>query len=317
MEPDYVWLLLAGNRLRRAVLYGASKFLFNFWGKPMKRILIAGAAMATLLATNALAADLAPRPYVKAPIVVDPGYNWTGFYVGINGGYSWGRATETVTLFAPFPATLATFRQNVNGGLFGGQIGYNWQVNPKWVLGLEADVQWTGERGRSINDLGSVRTTLPGGDFNLVTTASLNNETKLPWFATFRGRAGVLADPSLLLYGTAGLAVGELKFTTQPTVTGQIFGPGAVGTVPAGPPVTIVGAALSGSETRVGWTAGAGLEKKFAPNWSAKLEYLYVDLGKTTYFGGTANSASFSFHDHIVRGGINYQFTAGPVVARY
>ena len=84
-----------------------------------------------------------------------------------------------------------------------------------------------------------------------------------------------------------------------------------------GLPVTVVGAALSASETRVGWTVGAGLEKKFNQNWSAKLEYLYVDLGNTTYFGGTANSASLSFRDHIVRGGINYQFTSGPVVAKY
>jgi outer membrane immunogenic protein len=161
---------------------------------------------------------------------------------------------------------LASFRQNVNGGAFGGQIGYNWQVDPKWVLGLEADAQWTGERGRSNDPLGSVRQTLPGGDFNVVTTVSLNNETKLPWFATFRGRAGFLADPSLLLYVTGGLAVGEVKFTTQATATAQVFGPGALGTIPAGLPVTVVGAAFSGSETRVGWTAGAGIEKKFNPN---------------------------------------------------
>jgi len=158
----------------------------------MKRILIGSAAIIFLFATSAFAADLAPRPYTKAPVIVDPGYNWTGFYVGLNGGYSWGRATETVTLGAPFPPTSATFRQNVNGGVFGGQIGYNWQVDRRWVLGLEADAQWTGERGRSNDSLGSVRQTLPGGDFNLVTIATLNNETKLPWFATFRGRAGFL-----------------------------------------------------------------------------------------------------------------------------
>jgi outer membrane immunogenic protein len=68
--------------------------------------------------------------------MVDPGYNWTGFYVGLNGGYSWGRANTTI-----FPnSILATsLGRDVNGGLFGGQIGYNWQVNPKWVLGLEPD----------------------------------------------------------------------------------------------------------------------------------------------------------------------------------
>ena len=284
----------------------------------MKRILIASAAIASLLTTNAFAADLAPRPYTKAPVIVDPGYNWTGFYVGLNGGYSWGRATETALIGAPFPATaVATERQNVNGGLFGGQFGYNWQVNPKWVLGFEADGQWTGERGRSNDVLGSIRLTLPGGDFNAVTTAAVSNETSLPWFATFRGRAGFLADPSLLLYGTGGLAVGEVKFSTQATLTAQLFGPGSTGTTPVGLPVTVVGPILSESQPRVGWTAGAGLEKKFNQNWSAKLEYLYIDLGTKTYFGGTANNIDVSFHDHIVRAGINYQFTAGPVVAKY
>jgi outer membrane immunogenic protein len=297
-------------------MYSGSMLKFTFWGKPMKRILIAGAAMASLLTTNALAADLAPRPYTKAPVIVDPGYNWTGFYVGLNGGYSWGRGTETALIGAPFPGS-ATVRQNVNGGLFGGQIGYNWQVNPKWVLGLEADGQWTGERGRSNDFLGSIRQTLPGGDFNVLTTVALNNETKLPWFATFRGRAGFLADPSLLLYGTGGLAVGEVKFSSQATLTAQLFGPGAAGTTPAGPLLTAVGPVVSASETRVGWTVGAGLEKKFNQNWSAKLEYLYLDLGTKTYFAGTANAVDVSFRDHIVRAGINYQFTSGPVVAKY
>jgi outer membrane immunogenic protein len=67
----------------------------------------------------------------------------------------------------------------------------------------------------------------------------------------------------------------------------------------------------------VGWTLGAGVEKKFTPNWSAKLEYLYVDFGTHTYFGGTGNAVDVSFHDHIIRGGFNYAFTMGPVVARY
>jgi outer membrane immunogenic protein len=284
----------------------------------MKRILIGSAAIISLFATSAFAADLAPRPYTKAPVIVDPGYNWTGFYVGLNGGYSWGKANETALIGGPFPPTaVASVNQKVNGGVFGGQIGYNWQVNPKWVVGLEADGQWTGERGRSNDFFGSIRLPLPGNDFNVVTTASATNETKLPWFATFRARGGFLADPSLLLYATGGLAVGEVKFTTQSTLTAQLFGPGSTGTTPVGLPVTVVNAALSDSQTRVGWTVGAGLEKKFTQNWSAKLEYLYVDLGTKTYFGGTPNNIDVSFRDHILRAGINYQFTSGPVVAKY
>jgi len=119
----------------------------------------------------------------------------------------------------------------------------------------------------------------------------------LPWFATFRGRAGFLADPSPLLYGTAGLAVGEVKLASQTMTTAQLFGPGSQGTIPAGLPVTLVGAALNDSQTRVGWTAGVGVEKMFSRNWSAKLEYLYLDFGTKTYFAGAANQADVSFHD--------------------
>jgi outer membrane immunogenic protein len=244
--------------------------------------------------------------------MVDPGYNWTGFYAGLNGGYSWGKANTTV-----FAGTvLATaVGQDDKGGLFGGQIGYNWHINPKRVLGLEADGQWTGEHGRRSDPFASIRTPTPGNDFNIVTTMALNSEFSLPWFATFRGRTGILVDPSLLLYGTGGLAVGEVKVLTQLSATAQLFGPDVAGTIPAGALVTVLGPASSESQTRVGWAAGAGLEKKFSHNWSAKLEYLYLDLG--SYFGGTANAVDVSFHDHILRTGINYAFGPGPLVGKY
>jgi outer membrane immunogenic protein len=284
----------------------------------MRQILIGSIAIASLAATGAFAADLPARTYTKAPVMVDPGYNWTGFYAGLNGGYSWGRGSETAPIGAPFPATASyTSTQNVNGGVFGGQIGYNWQVDRKWVLGLEADGQWTGERGRANNNLGSIDIPTPGDDFNLLSTGSVSNETKLPWFATFRGRAGFLADPSLLLYATGGLAVGQVTYSSQATLTAQLFGPGIAGTTPASPLLTLVGPALSESQTRVGWTLGAGAEKKFTPNWSAKLEYLYMDFGKTTYFSGTANAIDVNFHDHIFRAGINYAFSPAAVVAKY
>jgi outer membrane immunogenic protein len=280
------------------------------------RTLVGSALLASLLSlTNAFAADMAPKTYTKAPVPVDPGYNWTGFYAGLNGGYSWGRASAT--LFPPAPLLTFPAGRDANGGVFGGQIGYNWQWDPKWVFGLEADGQWTGERGRRNDILGSLRVPTPGNDFNIVTTTSANTEVSLPWFATFRGRLGFLADPSLLFYGTGGLAVGEVKLASQTTLTAQLFGPGSTGTTPAGPLLTVVGTAFGDSQTRVGWTAGAGVEKKFSRNWSAKLEYLYLDFGTKTYFSGTANQADVAFRDHILRAGINYQFTAGPVVAKY
>ncbi|RXH29788.1 hypothetical protein XH99_11630 [Bradyrhizobium nanningense] len=271
----------------------------------MKQVVM-GIVAASLVATSTLAADLASKPYVKAPAMVDPIWSWTGFYAGANGGYSWGRSNASVLPTSPLGVNI---RQNVDGGLGGVQVGYNWQVDPKWVLGVEADIQGTGERGRSIDPLLAVRIGSVGF------SGSTNSSTDFPWFATFRGRAGLLADPSLLLYATGGLAVGEVKFGTQATLTAQLFDGNS--NTPIGAPITVVGPAVSESKTRWGWTAGAGVEKKFNRNWSAKLEYLYIDLGSSTYFGGTVNSTSVSFHDHVLRAGFNYAFSPTPVVAKY
>jgi outer membrane immunogenic protein len=292
----------------------------------MKRIAIGGAAVACLFAGNAFAADLAPKMYAKAP-PIDPGYNWTGFYAGINGGYSWGRANTTIApLVSLVPTTpFASFHQNVDGGLGGGQIGYNWQLDRKWVIGLEADIQGTGERSSvslvSVGPrYGSTVIGLPfgaGADFNAIATQVTNRSYDLQWFATFRGRAGLLADPQTLLYATGGLAVGEFKYSAVSSVSAQVFGPGVGGTTPTGFVLAFPATASSSTDTRAGWTVGAGVERKFTRNWSGKLEYLYMDFGTKTFFAGTANQADVSFHDHIVRAGINYQFNPTPVVAKY
>jgi len=293
----------------------------------MKSISTGIVVIASLLSTGAFAADLAPRPYTKAPVMVDPGYNWTGFYVGLNGGYSWGSANTSIAPFAGiFPVTaFAPFRQKVDGGLAGGQIGYNWQVDRTWVLGLEADMQWTGEKSStSLTTVGPRYGAFPNGlpnalgpDFNAIASQTGALSYNLQWFATFRGRAGVLVDPQTLLYGTGGLAVGDFKYTAQTTTSVQVFTPGLAGTTPLGPPLVLAGAAASSSDTRVGWTVGAGIERKFSPNWSGKLEYLYMDFGTKTYFAGTVNQADVSFHDNIFRAGINYEFNPTPVVAKY
>lgn len=298
----------------------------------MKRIFVGTAGIAALFATGALAADLAPRPYAKAPVIVDPGYDWTGFYVGLNGGYSWGRANTTITpstLPAPFAAVptfpFAATSTNVNGGIAGGQFGYNWQVNRSGVLGLEGDIQWSGERGSSSQTnvsarYGSSDLGIPeavGADFNAIATQTANLSYDLQWFATFRGRAGWLADPQTLLYGTGGLAVGGFRYSAQTITSIQVF-TDLAGTTPLGPPLVVPGGAVvSQTDTRVGWTLGAGVERKFTPNWSAKLEYLYLDFGSKTFFAGTANESRVSFRDHIVRVGINYEWNPTPVVAKY
>lgn len=179
------------------------------------------------------------------------------------------------------------------------------------MIGVEADIQGTGERGRSVNPLGTF--SVPVGDNTLSAAFSTTNEASFPWFATFRGRAGFLADPSLLLYATGGLAVGEVKFSSQGSATATLTSP--AGVVLAGP-LTVLSTPISESQTRLGWTVGAGLEKKFNRNWSVKLEYIYLDFGSRTYFGGTPEQTGVAFRDHIARAGINYQFTSGPVVAK-
>jgi outer membrane immunogenic protein len=278
----------------------------------MKGIFLGVAALASLVATSAVAADLAAaRPYTKAPPMVAQVANWTGFYIGGNVGYGWGNSdnSETISrLVTGVPLFTNSGSNNVDGVIGGGQIGYNWQVT-NWLVGLEADIQGSDQRG-SLS-----WTCVACADDGTNITSNLTQ--KLDWFGTVRGRVGVLATPSVLLYGTGGLAYGELK--TGGSVTGTNF---------AGVPTTI---ALNGtSSTRTGWTAGAGIEGRIAGNWTAKLEYLYMDLGSVgngpTALTGilvpvrTTGAASYSSHftDNIVRVGINYQFAGpGPVVAKY
>jgi outer membrane immunogenic protein len=243
----------------------------------------------------AAAADLPVKaPAYKPP---PPVAYWTGFYVGINGGYSWG-PWDSADLSG------ITTSPKVDGWLGGLQAGYNWQIDRTWVIGLEGDVQITGER-RSQN--GTTSTLIPfSSDFHFVETQTVGGEWKFPWFATFRGRVGALLDPTLLLYVTGGLAVGEFKVSSNTTTTLQRF-LGTTSTTPSGAPVT-VGTSLSQSTTRAGWTLGAGLEKKFTPNWSAKLEYLYLDFGENTFFSSTGSDLNVKLRDHIVRAGLNYRF---------
>ena len=115
---------------------------------------IALSALAVMATTAASAADLAARPYTKAPAPIVEVWNWTGFYIGGNAGYSWGRSSADVSYFntvtgAPIvlpPGSVTSGGFDMNGGIAGGQIGYNWQSS-NWLFGLEADAQWSGERG--------------------------------------------------------------------------------------------------------------------------------------------------------------------------
>jgi outer membrane immunogenic protein len=276
----------------------------------MRRVFF-GIAIATILTTSAMAADLA----VKAPPIPPVVYDWTGFYIGLNLGYSWGRSSDLSTL-TNFPLGLPYFSNTdssrMDGVVGGAQAGYNWQVT-NWVLGIEQDLDGTGQRSkRSFTCPTGVCTpaTPLGGPLALVVlvpgpAVPFSMSQRLDWFSTIRGRVGYLVTPKVLLYGTGGFAFGNVA--TSETVAGSPIG-------------------FTSTDTRYGWTAGAGIEGIIAPNWTARLEYLYLDLGTTTgsfLTGVPANpvgllSSNFSSHitDNILRVGVNYTFNT-PIVARY
>lgn len=226
----------------------------------MKRFVLAGlvalAAVATLSAANA--ADLARRQTMptKAPLYSAP-YNWSGFYLGLNGGYGFGRSTWDSGV-----AGASSF--DTRGGVVGGTIGYNWQVNQA-VFGLEGDGDWS--------DINGSTTGVP---------CTTSCETRNTWLATARGRIGLAFD-HFMPYVTGGAAFGDIRAN------------------PIGFP--------GDRETRAGWTLGGGLEAVISGPWTAKIEYLYADLGHTTCPAGScAVSTDVDFHTSLIRGGINYRF---------
>jgi len=266
---------------------------------------ILGSVAALAIISSASAADLPVKAPPLAPIMA-PVWNWNGFYIGINGGYSWGHSSRDLNFFNPLNGVaLATGTgggRDMDGGLFGGQIGYNWQMT-NWVFGIEADAQWTGQKGST-----TAVCAVTGCFAGLVapaggTAATLSD--KLDWFATFRGRLGITVTPSVLLYATGGAVWGEVETNL-----------GLSGFTATGVPFT----AVSSSKTdRFGWTVGAGIEAMFAANWSAKIEYLYVDMGSISNSvvsptaSGLPLGANFTSRitDNIIRAGINYHFAAG------
>jgi outer membrane immunogenic protein len=219
----------------------------------MKRLLVAGIALAALSAL-AQAADLPPAPqaYYKAPAFVPP-YSWTGFYLGVNGGGALGQSKWD---------SAGSF--DTSGGLVGGTIGYNYQYS-RAVFGVEGDIDWTSIRGST--------TTL---------ACPTGCNTSNSWLSTVRGRIGYAAD-RFMPYITGGAAFGNINATA----------PGLVGE----------------NAVNAGWTAGAGLEFAIAGNWTAKAEYLFVDLGKFNC-GPNCGAATdnVSFNANIIRAGVNYRF---------
>lgn len=310
----------------------------------MQRTIIAAAALLGF-AGSAIAADM-PR---KAPPIA--AYDWNGFYVGGNAGWSWGRAqtdqtdsTATASITECFrdpslvggpltgalstivcaPNTATTFpivtgpttttaatsgRANVDGFIGGVQAGYNWQFDRHWLAGLEADFQYSAQRG-SQSDCSI--TGCPAG-------SALGSSThRLKWFGTARARLGWLPTDRILLYATGGLAYGNLEADYVSGING----------------VPLLSA--STSTWRLGWTLGAGVEGAIADRWTLKAEYLYADYGSTNTNLGTgaaiatvgpcvltafesctrttttstvSSTATTRFTDNVVRIGLNYRLS--------
>jgi len=222
----------------------------------MKNQIVASLGLAlAAFATAAAGADLSrryPPPPPAAPIYA-PVYNWTGFYIGVNGGGAFGHSTWD---------SAGGF--NLTGGLLGGTIGYNWQPGPL-VLGIESDLDWSGISGSTTN------------------LCPLGCKTANSWLGTVRGRVGYAFD-RIMPYVTGGLAFGNVKALT----------PGFPGI----------------DNANTGWTVGAGLEVAIGGGWTAKAEYLFVDLGSANcgFNCGALVNDNVSFRTSIVRGGFNYRF---------
>ncbi len=250
----------------------------------MKKILL-GAASLIALAAPASAADLAARPYTKAPPMVAAMYDWSGFYIGINGGY--GSSHKCWDLLAvpagPVVPNHAHGCHDATGGTVGGQIGYRWQTGA-FVFGLEGQGNWADFSGSNVN----------------LVFPAVTNRSRIDSFGLITGQVGY-AWNNVLGYVKGGAAVVGDKYNSFVTATGA--------------------AVDSATETRWGAAIGAGLEIGFAPNWTVGFEYNHLFMGDRN-LNAVTPAGAFSATDRIrqdvdlglVR--VNYKW-GGPVVAKY
>jgi len=217
---------------------------------------LAVAAFSLGAVDSASSGDLGQR-VAPPPVNASPVYDflWNRCYGGLNAGGVWSPGIDAF------------------GFTGGGQVGCNWQWNPSFVWGGEADLQYTG---------------LDGSHDILAPNASAHENFRSRWLATFRGRVGWVAIPSMNFYATGGLALANVDTASTVNFNGTINN-------------------VSASTTHAGWTLGAGLEWMFIPQWSAKVEYLYVDLGHASNPLPISNNDR-SITENIFRIGINYHF---------
>jgi len=287
--------------------------------------------VAGLIGTPAFAADMAVKAPPTAPA---PVYNWTGWYVGVNAGASFGSVktdfnaapvTVTTNFSAPFniPGFAGSNTESPDGFMGGGQIGYNYQLSPIWVVGFEADFQGALEKDSNTLTQNFSSTLLTACAFAPCTatgTTFLDYATKIEWFGTVRLRAGyVWGNGDVFSYVTGGLAYGKVDLEGTSTVSGAISAPGV-----SGLPAFSITHAIGHSHVNAGWTVGYGTEGRLAgmPGWTWKIEGLYMDLGHlndtdqspcgrmacTVTATGGQTFTHTHFTDSILRGGLNYHF---------
>ncbi|SFI16655.1 outer membrane beta-barrel protein [Bradyrhizobium sp. Gha] len=286
----------------------------------MKRLALAVSVLAAS-AMGASAADMAVKaPQYKVPQAIVS--TWTGFYVGASLGgeqtnANW--ATTSIGVVAPGfvipPPTVdgsSPRRFRLSGGRYGGFAGYDYQFAPQWVAGIILDAAYFDSAVTTAGVPGCTFSCIlgvpgPGADVSSV---------KAKWDADVRGRLGYLITPDVLLYGTGGIAFQNFSSsaTCQTSLTDPVCGPTAI-------PVF---ATVTNSTTRMGWTAGVGIDAKIFENWMLRAEYRYSD------FGTWSNSlplvspgvsivtlaTDLKLNSHIATIGIAYKF-GGPVIARY
>jgi outer membrane immunogenic protein len=250
----------------------------------MKKFLLCTVGMAAL-AGPAVAADLSARPYKAPPPIVSPLYDWSGFYIGINGG--WGSSRNCWGIVPVAGAVIPDGCADRSGGLVGGQIGYRWQFG-QFVVGLEAQGDWADLSGSRVSILNPAFTT----------------HTQTDGIGLFTGQIGY-AWNATLLYVKGGAAVTSNRYDINTTLAG----------------VNVA----SASSTRWGGAVGVGVEYGFAPNWSAGIEYDHLFMGDTNnsfsvvnpLLAGALNRISQDVDMVTIR--VNYRFGGygAPIAARY
>ncbi|MFL6833390.1 MAG: outer membrane protein, partial [Xanthobacteraceae bacterium] len=247
----------------------------------------------------------------KAPALA--AWTWAGPYVGGTIGYSAGKS-KTDTIFSDPGSGAELFAtsgsRRLDGAIGGAQAGYNWLAGI-WLAGIEGDLNYSGQRAK-------LNAVCPGEICNPALVGVIGDPSVLPrfedgqkleWFATLRARLGVTVTPDAIAYVTGGAAVGEVM------MAGTVFGFDGDGN-----PVNTI---VSSHNTKAGWAAGGGIEGRLFGNWTAKIEYLYLDLGTVTTIPAPAPSATtaVAFNsrvtDKVLRVGVNYKFDADEIWANF